>query len=96
MIEGLVQGALRKELLIAPFVEHLKAATLGKSYWEIVPVLGTVYLTIAFLSIFRWKNVMHRSLYEKNYLLLYSQSALKQLLWESLSDNFQQYFEQNA
>ena len=96
MIEGLVQGALRKELLIAPFVEHLKAATLGKSYWEIVPVLGTVYLNIAFLSIFRWKNVMHRSLYEKSYLLLYSQSALKQLLWESLSDNFQQYFEQNA
>ena len=39
---------------------------------------------------------MHRSLYEKSYLLLYSQSALKQLLWESLSDNFQQYFEQNA
>ena len=39
---------------------------------------------------------MRRSLYEKSCLLLYSQSALKQLLWENLSDNFQQYFEQNA
>ena len=26
-------------------------------------------------------------------LLLHSQSALKQLLWESLTDDFQQYFE---
>ena len=39
---------------------------------------------------------MYRSLYEKSCLLLYSQSALKQLLWEILNDNFQQYFEQNA
>ena len=39
---------------------------------------------------------MHRSLYEKSCLLLYSQSSLKQLIWENLSDNFQQYFEQNA
>ena len=39
---------------------------------------------------------MYRSLYEKSCLFFYLQSALKQLLWESLSDNFQQYFEQNA
>ena len=30
--EGEVQGALRKELLIAPFIVRLKAATLGKPY----------------------------------------------------------------
>ena len=33
LIEGSVQGALRKELLIASFVEHFKTATLRKSYW---------------------------------------------------------------
>ena len=37
---------------------------------------------------------MRRSLYEKSCLLLYSQSALKQLLWESLSDNFQYFTRQ--
>ena len=31
LIVGSVQGALRKKLFIAPFVERLKAATLGKS-----------------------------------------------------------------
>ena len=32
-MEGYVQGALRKELHIAPFVERFKITTLGKSYW---------------------------------------------------------------
>ena len=32
LIEGYVQGALRKDLIIAPFEEHIKAATLTKSY----------------------------------------------------------------
>ena len=40
------------ELLVAPFAERLKAATLGKSYQEILPVLGTIYLNIAFLPKF--------------------------------------------
>ena len=31
-MEGYVHGALRKELLIAPFVERFNTATLGKSY----------------------------------------------------------------
>ena len=31
LIEAYVQGALRKELSIAPFVEHCKKATLGRS-----------------------------------------------------------------
>ena len=30
-MEGYVQGALQKELLIAPLVEHFKTTTLGKS-----------------------------------------------------------------
>ena len=30
-MEGYVQGALQKELHIAPFVERFKAAILGKS-----------------------------------------------------------------
>ena len=32
-MEGYVQGALRKELHIAPFVERFKTTTLEKSYW---------------------------------------------------------------
>ena len=31
LMEGYVQGALRKELRIAPFVERFKIATLGRS-----------------------------------------------------------------
>ena len=30
-VEGYLQGALRKELRIAPFVEHFKTASLRKS-----------------------------------------------------------------
>ena len=33
LIEGYVQGALWKELLIAPFVKHFKTTTLRKSHW---------------------------------------------------------------
>ena len=32
LMEGYVQGGLRKELHIAPFVERLKTTILGKSY----------------------------------------------------------------
>ena len=31
LVEGYLQGALRKELCIAPFIEHFKTASLGKS-----------------------------------------------------------------
>ena len=48
LIEALVQGALQKELVFAPFVKRLKAATLGKSYRYIFPVFGTVYLNIKY------------------------------------------------
>ena len=33
LMEDYVQGALRKELQIAPFLEHFKTTTLRKSYW---------------------------------------------------------------
>ena len=52
LVEGYGQGALRKDLRIAPFVEHFDIATLGKSCWRILPVLRTIYLNIGFLSIF--------------------------------------------
>ena len=32
-MEGYVEGALRKELHIVPFVEHFKATTLVKRHW---------------------------------------------------------------
>ena len=44
-----LQRTLRKELLIAPFVERLESATLGKSYRYILRIFGTPYLSIAFL-----------------------------------------------
>ena len=84
------------QLFIAPFVKHFKTATLGKPYREILAVLGTSYLHIAFLPNFLLIKVMHWSLYEGSSLLLLSQSALKQLLWGSLTYNFRQYFEQIA
>ena len=34
----------KKELFIAPFVKRLKAFTLERSYCEILPALGTIYL----------------------------------------------------
>ena len=46
-MESYVQGALRNELCIAPFVESFKTATLGG-----LPALGTIYLHIAFLPNF--------------------------------------------
>ena len=51
LLIALIQRALRKELFIAPFVERINTATLGKSYRYILPVLGTIYLNIAFLPI---------------------------------------------
>ena len=71
-MEGYVQGALRKELHIAPFVERLKTTTLGKSYWLILSVLETIHLNIAFLMNFCWWKVMYRVLYERSYTLLLS------------------------
>ena len=32
-MECYMQGALQKELYIAPFIEGFKISTLGKSYW---------------------------------------------------------------
>ena len=43
LIEGYVQGALRKELLIAPVVEHFNTGTLEIPYSKILEVLGTIY-----------------------------------------------------
>ena len=32
-------GALRKELLMAPFTERFKRVALGKPYWQILPII---------------------------------------------------------
>ena len=52
---ALVQSAVLKELLFAPFVKHFKIATLGKFYWYIFPVFKTVYLNIVSLPISCWQ-----------------------------------------
>ena len=72
LVEGYLQGVLRKELHIAPFVELFKTATLRRSFWWALPVLGTNYLNIAFLLNFCWWNVIYRVLYERSFLLLLS------------------------
>ena len=48
LLEGYVQGALQKEMYVAPFVERFRTATLGRSHRCISPVLVAVYLNIAF------------------------------------------------
>ena len=63
-MKGYVQGALRKELLVAPFEESFKATTLERSYYWILQVLGNIYLNIAFLPIFCWWKITHRVLYK--------------------------------
>ena len=52
LIEGCEQGALRKELIVAPFEERFKTDTLRKHLSEILLVLGAIYLNIVFLSNF--------------------------------------------
>ena len=41
LMEGYVKGALRKELLIDPFVEHFKTTTLGMSQRQHLSILRT-------------------------------------------------------
>ena len=94
LIQSYLQGALRKKLRIAPFVERFKIATLGRFCWWILPVLGINYSNMAFLSIFCWWKLMYRVLYERSCTLLHSWNALKQVLWEGLTDEFGQYLEQ--
>ena len=77
LMEGYVQGALRKELLMAPSIKCFKTATLGRSYRCILPVLETIFKNIAFLLNFCWWKVMYRVLYERSCTLLLLQSALK-------------------
>ena len=48
VLEGFLQGAPRKELIIAPFVKRSKTATLWKTHWPILTVLPTVFLRISF------------------------------------------------
>ena len=75
------------------FVEGFKTATLGRPCWWILSVIGLNYLNIALLLNFCWWKVMYRVLYKRSCSLLLSQSALKQLLWEGLTDAFCQYLE---
>ena len=72
LVESYLQGALIKELHIAPFVGRFKTATLGRSCWQILQVLGLNYSNMTFLAIFcRWK-FMYRVLFERSCTLLHS------------------------
>ena len=66
---------------------------MGRPCWWILSVIGLNYLNIALLLNFCWWKVMYRVLYKRSCSLLLSQSALKQLLWEGLTDAFCQYLE---
>ena len=65
LMEVSVQGTLLKELHIPPFLERFKIATLGRSYWWILPLLGLNYLNIEFLLNFWLWEIMYRVLYER-------------------------------
>ena len=53
---------MKKNLLIAPFIEYFKAATFESSCQWTLPVPGTYYLNFAFLANFCWCKVMFRVL----------------------------------
>ena len=72
LIEGSVQGALRKKLPIDPFVERFKTVTLGESYREILSVLVTIHLNIAFLPHFCCQKGKYKLLSERSCSLLFS------------------------
>ena len=48
LVEGCEYAALQKKLAIAPFIESFKVTNLGKYYLQILLVLGTTCLSIAF------------------------------------------------
>ena len=58
LVDGYAQGALRKELFNAAFMEHFKTATLERCCWWILPVLGTIccyyYYYYYYRFIFCW------------------------------------------
>ena len=84
MVGDYVQGALRKDLIMAPSIEPFKTTTLGCSYRCILPVPGTICKNVAFLSIFSWQKVMDKALYERSCTFFLSFSTLKELLQEVL------------
>ena len=51
LIEDYEQGALRKDLIVAPFVERFKVATLRKPSWKISLLLIPYCLSIYVLSL---------------------------------------------
>ena len=77
LVEGYMQGALRKELRIAPFVESFETASLGRSYWWILPVLKTVLMNFAST----WNNLF-KDWISSEFLLMecYVQGALRKEL----------------
>ena len=50
-------------------VQRLKAGTLGTSYGEILPVLGTIYLNITFLPNFCRQEAKHQGALRKDLLI---------------------------
>ena len=96
LIEGYEYAALKKERLIAPFLEHL--LLWQKNYF------GKVSL-INFIIAFKKKILKHcifdtfyvqGVLYKRSCPSILSYSTLKQSVWVSLTDTFYQYLEQSV
>ena len=90
LIEGYEYAALKKELLIAPFLEHLLL-------WQSLPD--------KFYNCFQKKILNHcifdtfyvqGMLYKRSCPSILSYSTLKQSVWGSLTDTFYQYLEQSV
>ena len=64
-MEGYETVALQKEPYIAPFLERFKNSFFGKVFIWLLPVLGTIYLNIAFLSIICWWNIIVQGVLQK-------------------------------
>ena len=88
LIEGYGKDVMCNELVIATFIERFKIATLTKPYWYISLPFKAIRLTISFFLTFCWKKTINRVLYQSIQTLVLSQSNLKKVLWESLTDSF--------
>ena len=86
LVEGYLQGALQKELRIAPFVERFKTAFLGMSYWWILPALGMNWLkhwiSVEFLLIENYlQGALRKELRIAPFVERFKKTALGRSCW---------------
>ena len=67
LIEDYKQGALGKELIIAPLIDRFQKATLGKVCWQILLALGATFFR-KFVFVYLWKPVAVKKWFKTEYI----------------------------